>query len=70
MKHTAKRFGKNMEEKIHNGLNKLFENRDYTENELYKHHALVLEYIENQTRSTKTDAVIIKKKHEQNTQLN
>ena len=48
-----------MEEKIHKRLNKLFENRVSIENDLYKYHALVLEYIENQSRTTKFETVFI-----------
>ena len=38
----------------------MFENRDSTEIDLYKFHALVQEYNENQSPSTKIETVIIK----------
>ena len=49
-----------MDEKIQKRLNKLFENRDSTEKDLYKCHALVLKHIENQSCSTKIETFIKK----------
>ena len=48
-----------MKQNIHKMLNKLFEKRDSTENDSYKHHVLVLEFTENQSRSTKIKTAII-----------
>ena len=42
IKHRAKRLGKSTKEKIPKRLKKVFENRDSTEKDFYKCHALVL----------------------------
>ena len=49
-----------MDEKIRSKIRKLFETRLNLENELLKGHSLLLEYIENNSRTTKIDNAVYK----------
>ena len=49
-----------MEVKFQKKIRKLFEKRSNLENELYKCHEIILEYIENQSRCSKIDTYIEK----------
>ena len=49
-----------MDEKIQSKIHKLFETRLNLENELLKGHSLLLEYIENNSRTTKIDNAVYK----------
>ena len=49
-----------MDEKFQNKIRKLFETRINLENELLKGHSLLLEYIENNSRTTKIDNAVYK----------
>ena len=49
-----------MDEKFQNKIRKLFETRLNLENELLKGHSLLLEYIENNSRTTKIDKTVYK----------
>ena len=49
-----------MEEKFESKMRKLFETRLNLENELLKGHSLLLEYIENNSRTTKIDSAVYK----------
>ena len=49
-----------MDEKFQSKIRKLFETRLNLENELLKGHSLLLEYIENNSRSTKIDNAVYK----------
>ena len=49
-----------MEVKFQKKIKKLFEKRSNLENELYKCHEIILEYIESQSRCSKIDTYIEK----------
>ena len=49
-----------MDEKFQSKIRKLFETRLNLENELLKGHSLLLEYIENNSRTTKIDNAVYK----------
>ena len=49
-----------MEVEFQKKIKKLFEKRSNLENELYKCHEIILEYIESQTRCSKNDTYIEK----------
>ena len=51
---------KNLDEKIQSKIRKSFETRLNLENELLKGHSLLLEYIENNSRTTKIDNALYK----------
>ena len=51
-----------MDKKFQNKIRKLFETRINLENELLKGHSLLLEYIENNSRTTKIDNAVYKSK--------
>ena len=58
MKHCQ--FVKNMDEKLQSKIRKLFETRLNLETELLKGHSLLLEYIENNSHTTKIDNAVYK----------
>ena len=49
-----------MDEKFQNKIRKLIETRQNLENELLKVHSLLLEYLENNSRTTKIDNAVFK----------
>ena len=51
---------KNIDEKFQSKIRKLFETRLNLENELLKGHSLILEYIENNSGTAKTDNAVHK----------
>ena len=61
MNHGANRLDKSMG-KIYKKLKKLIEVRESTENDLYKCYDLLLDYNQNQSRSTKIETVVEKVK--------
>ena len=54
---------KNLDKKIQIKIRKLFKIRLNLENELLKGHSLLLEYIENNSRTAKTDKAVYKCKN-------